>query len=175
MALPFKKALGRAHCMQHWKLSLSERVELLKLWILPLIVYPARSVFPTNPIISMLHTVYSVALRLNSWGITPGILALPRTLGGFALPLPKMFLLWQHATPFVHSIKSPSIFSKLTYKDFRVLAAQHGVPLQQEFLPFFQMGSNVIWSTMPYLSLERSSLFHSETRCECTGNHRGEL
>ena len=138
--------------MQHWKLSLAERVELLKLWILPLIVYPARVVFPTSPVISMLRTVYSVALRLNSWGVTTSILALPKTLGGLALAQPRTFLLWQHATPFVHSIRSPGSVSKLPYDDFKVFAHRHGIALQQEFLPFFQMGSNVVWNTMPYLA-----------------------
>mmetsp|Transcript_12980 Transcript_12980/g.23327 ORF Transcript_12980/g.23327 Transcript_12980/m.23327 type:complete len:216 (-) Transcript_12980:124-771(-) len=146
-----QKALGRAYSMQHWKLSLSESVELVKLWMLPLIVHPVRVVFPTNPVISMLRTLYRVALRLNSWGITPGILTLPRTLSGFSFAQPKIFLFWQHATPFVHSIKSPSKFPKLTYNHFCVFAAQHCIPLQQEFLPFFQMGNNVIWSTMSYL------------------------
>ena len=147
-----QKALGRAYSMQHWKLSLAERVELLKLWILPLIVYPARVVFPTSPVISMLRTVYSVALRLNSWGVTTSILALPKTLGGLALAQPRTFLLWQHATPFVHSIRSPGSVSKLPYDDFKVFAHRHGIALQQEFLPFFQMGSNVVWNTMPYLA-----------------------
>ena len=66
-----QKALGRAFSMQHSKLSLRERVELLKLWTLPLVVYP------TAPVISTLRTIYSVALRLNSWGIIPSILSLP--------------------------------------------------------------------------------------------------
>ena len=100
----------------------------------------------------MLRTVYSVALRLNSWGITPSILSLPKALGGFSLAQPRTFLLWQHSTPFVHSIRSPCNFSKFLYDDLRIFALKHGITLQQEFLPFFQMGSNVIWDTMPYLA-----------------------
>ena len=43
-SLALNKALSRAHAMRSWELSLQERVELLKLWILPLIVHPARAV-----------------------------------------------------------------------------------------------------------------------------------
>mmetsp|Transcript_3219 Transcript_3219/g.5571 ORF Transcript_3219/g.5571 Transcript_3219/m.5571 type:complete len:95 (+) Transcript_3219:4-288(+) len=57
----------------------------------------------TSPVNSMLRTVYSVALRLNSWAITPSILALPKATGGLSLAQPRAFLLWQHATPFVIS------------------------------------------------------------------------
>ena len=37
-----QKALGRAFSMQHWNLSLSERVKFIKLWILPVLAYPPR-------------------------------------------------------------------------------------------------------------------------------------
>ena len=37
-----QKAMGRALSMQHWKLTLRERVFLLKLWIRPVLVYPSR-------------------------------------------------------------------------------------------------------------------------------------
>ena len=39
-----QKAPGRAFAMQSWAISLPEQVMLLKLWILPLLVYPARVV-----------------------------------------------------------------------------------------------------------------------------------
>mmetsp|Transcript_87821 Transcript_87821/g.152827 ORF Transcript_87821/g.152827 Transcript_87821/m.152827 type:complete len:171 (-) Transcript_87821:254-766(-) len=98
--------------MHHWKLGLAERVDLLKLWILPLVVYPARVVFPTKPAISTLHTVHGVGLRLNAWGMTPSILSLPKAQGGFSVAPPRTFLPWPRAAPSVHSIRFPSTGSK---------------------------------------------------------------
>ena len=73
-----RKALGRAFAIQSWALSFPERVMLLKLWILPLLVFPARVVFPTDSIISTLKIVYNVALRLTSWDLTHDILGPPQ-------------------------------------------------------------------------------------------------
>ena len=52
-----QKALGCAFAMQLWALSFLEQVMLLKLWILPLLVFPARVVFPTGSVISTLKIV----------------------------------------------------------------------------------------------------------------------
>ena len=71
------KAIGRAFAMQSRSLSLLERVHLLELWILPLLVYPARIVFPSAGVISTLKTIYQVALKLNSWTITMDTLSHP--------------------------------------------------------------------------------------------------
>ena len=92
-----QKAMGRAFAMQSWDLSLAERVPLLKLWILPLLIYPARVVFPSDPVVSALRTVYQVALKLNSWSITLDILSHPLHKGGYNLAAPETFLYWQHA------------------------------------------------------------------------------
>ena len=97
-----QKAIGRACAMQKWDLSLDERVALLQQWILPLLVFPARVVYPTEQVISSLRTVYHIALRLNSWSLTVDILSLPKIEGGCCLPTPRSFLLWQHASSYVH-------------------------------------------------------------------------
>ena len=89
-----QKAIGRAYAMQKWDLSLDERVALLQQWILPLLVFPARVVYPTEQVISSLRTVYHIALRLNSWSLTVDILSLPKIEGGCCLPTPRSFLLW---------------------------------------------------------------------------------
>ena len=57
-----QKALGCAFSMQSWSLSFLERAMLLKLWILPLFVFPARVVFPTDGVFNTLKIVYNVAL-----------------------------------------------------------------------------------------------------------------
>ena len=65
---------------------------LLKHWILPLVVFPAKVVLPTEQVVSMLATVYNVALKITSWDVTPDILALPPHEGGHSLPQPNTFL-----------------------------------------------------------------------------------
>ena len=73
-----QKALRRPFLMQHWKLSLHERVEPLKLWIIPSVIYPAIVIFPSKPVISTLRTICNIALKLTSRGITHKILSLPK-------------------------------------------------------------------------------------------------
>ena len=51
------------------------------MWILPVLVYPARVIFPVKKVVGSLKTIYSIALGLNSWGLTQDILA-PRNLKG---------------------------------------------------------------------------------------------
>ena len=77
-SVALKKALARAHAMRSLELSLEGWVELLKLWILPLIVYLARAVHADENVCSALTLIYHVALNLNSWGITQPILSLPK-------------------------------------------------------------------------------------------------
>ena len=72
-----QKAMGRAFAMQTWAMSLLERIQLLKLWILTLLVYPAQVVFLSAAVVITLKAVYQVALRLNSWGVTLDILSHP--------------------------------------------------------------------------------------------------
>ena len=147
-----RKAMGRAASMHSWNLSLRERAMLLELWILPVIGYPAKVVFPTPQVVSTLKSIYNVALGLNSWGLTHKILSLPETEGGVSLATPESFLRWQHATPFVRSVVHPTSFPQPILSDFRAFSARHGILITAEFLPFFQMGSNVIWKSMPYLA-----------------------
>ena len=104
--------------MQKWDLSLDERVALLQQWILPLLVFPARVVYPTEQVISSLRTVYHIALRLNSWSLTVDILSLPKVEGGCCLPTPRSFLLWQHASSYVHFLQHPEAFSSVVSNHF---------------------------------------------------------
>ena len=148
-----QKALGRAYSMQHWALTLGERVHLLQLWILPLLVFPARVVFPTEQVISSLKTIYSVALNTTSWGLTNEILSLPLGEGGMALPHPKHYLLWQFSTPFIHSVIRPHTFSGMVRQSFFSWAQSLGLVVTLDTLAHFSMGSNVVWNSLPYLGL----------------------
>ena len=72
--------------MQHWKLTLRERVFLLKLWILPVLVSPSRVIYPGKQVVHSLKVIYNIALGLNTWGLTREILALPEQEGRMGLP-----------------------------------------------------------------------------------------
>ena len=65
-----QKAMGRALSMQHWKLTLRERGFLLKLWILLVLVYPSRVIYPVKQVVESLKVIYNIALCLNTWGLT---------------------------------------------------------------------------------------------------------
>ena len=93
-SLAISKAMKPAFAMRSWQLSLPERVMLFRLWILPLLVHPARIIFPTEVIV---NTIYWTALCMTSWTVTQPILSLPLDQGGFSLPDPKTFLYHQHS------------------------------------------------------------------------------
>ena len=123
--------------MQSQAVSFPERVMLLKLWILPLLVFPARVVFPTDSDIGTLKIVHNLAPRLTSWDLTHDILALPSCNGGYSLPQPKTFLYWQHSTIFLHYVKDPALFPTSVATSFKCFAQTHGIPLCLADLPFF--------------------------------------
>ena len=83
-----RKATRRAFSMQSWSLSLADRVELLQSWILPVLVCPARVVYPSDNVIASVRTIYRVALKLSNWGITHDILSHSKDQEGLDLPPP---------------------------------------------------------------------------------------
>ena len=64
------RAMGRACAMLHWSLDLDLHQKLLELWIMPLLIAPARVIFPTKEVIASVRTIYNTALKTNSWGLT---------------------------------------------------------------------------------------------------------
>ena len=138
--------------MRSWELSLQEHVELLKLWILPLLVHPARAVFADGNLSSTLTLIYHVALKLNFWGITQPILWLPKDQGGYTLPAPNTFLQWQFSTLFVQFFDDSNSIPIIVTNDFQPFQAKHGIVFDSPSMFTFQMGSNVVWNTIPYLA-----------------------
>ena len=130
--------------MQSWAISLPEQVMLLKLWILPLLVYPARVVFPSPAVVNTLRTVYQAALKLNSWAVTLNILSHPPSRRGYSLAPPEFFLHWQHASAFVAYVNDPLSVPKVLHNSFQPFAQDLGILVSPASLPFFQIGSNVI-------------------------------
>ena len=111
---------------------------LLKLWIHPLLVYPARMVFPSPAVVNTLQTVYQGALTLNSWAITLNILSHPPSRGGYSLAPPDTFLYWQHASAFVAYVKDPLSVPKVVQSSFQPFAQDLGILVSPASLPFFQ-------------------------------------
>ena len=128
---------------------MEERISLQQQWILPLIVYPARVVYPKEQVISTLRTVYQVALRLNSWSITLSVLSLPKVKGGHNLPTPTSFLLWQHASSYVHFHKSLHV--SLSVQPFPRLGQKHWSGTYTAIPPLLSNGVQRDWETMPSL------------------------
>ena len=117
-----QKALGRVHSMQPWKLTLKERVFLLKIRILPVLVYPARVIFPVKKVVDSLKTIYNIALGLNKWGLTQDILALPESQGGLNLAQPHLFLWWHELALFVKYILHPTDVPSIVTAPFEAWA-----------------------------------------------------
>ena len=130
-------------------LTQDEGVALFEEWVLPLFIFPARGYFPTNQVVAKLSVIYKVALRLNSWGLTLPIMAMPPTLGGNRLPEPPTFLLWQHATPFVLSKVEPQGVLALSRRHFETWAHHHGVALDGRYVSWLQLGP-IPWKTTPF-------------------------
>ena len=116
-----RKATGRAFSMQSWSLSLADPVEFLQSWILPVLVYPARVVYPSDNVAEAVKTIYRVALKLSNWGITLDILSQGKDQGGLELAPPDTFLLWQFSTIFIRHIYKAEVIPKCVQIPMSVL------------------------------------------------------
>ena len=147
-----RKATGRAFSMQSWSLSLADGVEFLQSWILPLLVHPARVVYPTDNVIAAVKTIYRVALKLSNWGITLDILSHSKDQGGLELAPPDTFLLWHFSTIFIRHIYKAEVIPKCVTDPYECCATEYGIVTSPSMLHTFQMGSNVVWHKMLYLA-----------------------
>ena len=138
--------------MQHWKLTLRERVFLLKLWILPALVYPSRVIYPVKQVVDSLKVIYHIALGLSTWGLTHEALALPEQEGGMGLAMPRDFLLWHHSALFVQGTVQPHTVPPRIREDFDRWSMPRGIAVSPSTLPFFQMDVNIPWEALPYMA-----------------------
>ena len=77
---------------------------------------------------------------------------MPKDQGGYALLDPKIFLRWQFATLFVRFLNDSASIPQIVTSEFRPFQNKHGTVLDSFSIFTFQMGSNVVWNTMPYLA-----------------------
>ena len=141
---------ARAIFAAHLPLSLPERVALLQQCIIPVIIFAARSYFATEEVCAKLANVYRTALRLSSWGLTLPIKELPPNEGGYLLPQPRTYLLWQHATHFVLSRHTPPPVPNLSQLHFQQWTQRFGISATLDNLPWLQLGP-IPWATYPLL------------------------
>ena len=126
--------------MLHWSLDLDLRQKLLELWIMPLLIAPARVIFPTKEVIASVRTIYNTALKTNSWGLTHTILSQPLDLGGLGLVPPSTFLYWQHGAAFASMAAGAHSFSDVSLNAYKEWAEPLGVIVNRSSTPFFQLG-----------------------------------
>ena len=69
-AASMAEARRRANIASTLGPSLQQRVQILKVWILPVVLLTARAYYPDPAIISSLTTVFNTTLGLDSGGIT---------------------------------------------------------------------------------------------------------
>ena len=91
--LALNKALSRAYAMRSWELTLPEHAELLKLWILPLLVHPARAVLADKNVCFTLSSTVLPSKRAP--GVSHSESSHFQKNKGYALAAPKTFLQWQ--------------------------------------------------------------------------------
>ena len=151
-----QKAMLRALTMQHWDITLAERLALLELWIPPLLSPPARVVFLDKAVIASLQSVYHTAPRTTHYGITLPILSQDKDSGGFSLLTPTKFLLWQHTSTFVNFTHGDTALPATVTNPFLEWASHWGVPLGPSNLPTLQLG-RLPYATMPLLALAAKS------------------
>ena len=85
-AASMAEAHRRADIVSTLGLSLQERVQILKIWMPPVLLLTARAYYPDPIVISSLTTVFQTALGFDSWGLTIHQMAKLKTEGGHELP-----------------------------------------------------------------------------------------
>ena len=95
-AQAFARALGeaqrRASQLSPFPLTLLERVQLLKVWISPVLLLTARAYRASEQEERSLKMVYNTALGFDSWGVTLTQLFLQPDSGGHKLAPPDTWL-----------------------------------------------------------------------------------
>ena len=141
------KSFIRAQLVRDLDLTRSEKVQLLKVWIYPLWILPARVCYPSKQIIQQMCTTVQTALGIDSWGLTLKEFGHSFQQGGFVLVLPRNFLLFHHSSLFLHFLCKPHHFAPQCAQTFDGWADSVGLSLELAHLPSLQMGL-VPWESL---------------------------
>ena len=150
-AASMAEAQRRANIASTLGLSLQERVQILKVWILPVVLLTARAYYPDPVVISSLTTVFNTTLGFDSWGITIQQMAKMKTEGGHELASPYVWLMTQAGSAFSSYVSFPSIFTTPLRLEFDLWARKYGVDCQQASLSYLSLGP-VPTKTMGFLA-----------------------
>ena len=82
-----QKAMGWALSMHHWRLTLRERVFVLKMWILPVLVLRAPVTYRVKQVVDSLKLISKTAVGLSSWGTTHDMLDRKKAWGLHSLEI----------------------------------------------------------------------------------------
>ena len=130
-AQAFTRALGeaqrRASQLSLFPLTLLERVQLLKVWILPVLLLTARAYRASEQEERSLKTVYNTALGFDSWGVTLTQLSLQPDSGGHGLAPPDTWLRVQSGLAFSRFSGHQSELPPFVTLIFRQWARKYGV------------------------------------------------
>ena len=78
----------RAQTIRDMDMTQTEKVQLLKAWVYPLWILPARVCIPSKKIFRQMYTMVQTALGLDSWGFTLSEFGHSCSKGGFDVVLP---------------------------------------------------------------------------------------
>ena len=150
-----QKAMLRALEMQHWDITLLERLALSEQWVLPLLSLPARVVFPDTAVIASLHSVYHTALRTTHYGITLPILSQDKDSGGGFPTYPKKISALATCVHvceiYTRRHNAPCDTHKPLPRMCSPWYSPRGVPVGPSNLPTLQLG-RIPYTTMPPLA-----------------------
>ena len=154
-AQAFARALGeaqrRASQLSLFPLTLLERVQLLKVWILPVLLLTARAYRASEQEERSLKPVYNTALGFDSWGVTLTQLSLQPDSGGHGLAPPDTWLRVQSGLAFARFSGHQSEFPPFVTLIFRQWARKYGVVWTPRAVPYLQLGP-VPYASMGFLA-----------------------
>ena len=92
--------------------------------------------FPSPSVVQQLNAIQSVALGLNSWGLTRDILADPAAMGGIALAPLGSYALWIPSHGFVQHVRGTIPRGVRSVDQFEDWAHSEGMVLTPDMLPY---------------------------------------
>ena len=99
------KMIVCAHYVATLPLTLNEKAKILKVWNVPCCYLMAHFHDQTPAMVTLLNVIQPVALSVNSWGLTRGIMCKPESHGGISLPGLGVSALWVHSHVFVKYVQ----------------------------------------------------------------------
>ena len=130
---------------------MTERIQLLNVWILLCLLLTARTYCYDDMVDRSLKTIYKTTLGLDSWGVTLTLLTLTPEEGGFSLAMPDVWLRVQAGLAFIKHMAHLESFPTLVGEHFQSWAFKFGVCLHVHAIPYLQPGP-VSYHTMGYLA-----------------------